>query len=218
MVNKHKVTAIIAAAGNSSRIGFPKLLHNINSERSVLSLSIEAICKNEYITDVVVVTKNEFFDFVKKECEKYCFDKPYKITRGGSSRQESVRNGVLACDNDTDFFAIHDGARPFVTNEEISAVINDAFKYDCAILGVPVKDTLKVVENGIIVSTPNRESVFAAHTPQVFKADIYKKAIEDKALDTFTDDAAIVESVGSKVHLTLGKYSNKKITTIEDLL
>ncbi len=216
MEKKPKVTAIIAAAGASVRMGFPKLLANIGG-RQVLSLSIEAIFKNKLIDEVIVVTKKEFFDVVSKECEKYSFSKAYKVIEGGDSRQESVKNGVLAASCDTEFFAIHDGARPFVTQNEISAVISEGIKFGCAILGVPVKDTIKVVQNGVIVSTPKREELFVAHTPQVFRADIYKKALEKEDLSSFTDDASILESMGIPVHLTLGKYTNRKITTIDDL-
>lgn len=217
MTKKPKVTAIIAAAGTSSRMGFPKLLHNINSERSVLSLSIEAICKNELVDALVVVTKEEFFDFAKSECEKYTFEKPYFIVKGADTRQESVKNGALASPVDTEFFLVHDAARPFVTDKEITAVINDAFLFGGAILAVPVKDTIKVAEDFTVTATPKRSTLFSAHTPQVFSADIYKKALAQENLSDFTDDASLVENIGEKVHLTIGKYTNKKITTIEDL-
>lgn len=217
MERKPKVTAIIAAAGSSARMGFPKLLHNFNSGRSVLSLSVEAMFKNDFISEVIIVTKKEFFDIALKECQAYCMGKKYRIVEGGDTRQESVKNGVLASSSDTEFFAIHDGARPFITQEEISSVISDAFKFNCAILGVPVKDTIKVVKDGVITSTPKREKLFAAHTPQVFKADIYKKALECESLNDFTDDASLLESIGVLVHLTVGKYSNKKVTTVDDL-
>ena len=217
MTKKPKVTAIIAAAGSSSRMGFPKLLHNVKSERSVLSLSIEAICKNELIDTLVVVTKEEFFDFAKIECEKYTFGKPYFVVEGADTRQESVKNGVLISTTDTEFFLIHDAARPFVTDEEITAVINDAVSFGNAILAVPVKDTIKVAEDFTVTATPKRSTLFSAHTPQVFSADIYKKALDQENLSDFTDDASLVENIGEKVHLTIGKYTNKKITTIEDL-
>ncbi len=216
MEKKPKVAAIIAAAGSSVRMGFPKLLANVN-ERSVLSLSVEAMFKNEFIDEVVIVTKKEFFDVTLKECEKYSLGKPYKVTEGGENRQESVKNGVFAAQSDTEFFAVHDGARPFVTQEEISAVVSDAIKFNCAILGVPVKDTIKVIKDGVIVSTPKRETLYSAQTPQVFKADLYKKALECESLSEFTDDASILESMGVNVHLTVGKYTNKKITTADDL-
>lgn len=217
MERKPKVTAIIAAAGSSVRMGFPKLLYNFESGKSVLSLSIEAMFKSDFIDEVVVVTKKEFFDISSKECEKYSSGKKYNVIEGAATRQESVKKGVLASSNDTEFFAIHDGARPFVTQEEITAVISDAFNFNCAILGVPVKDTIKVVKDGVITSTPKRETLFAAHTPQVFKADIYKKALECENLNEFTDDASLLESIGVLVHLTVGKHSNKKVTTVDDL-
>ena len=217
MDKKPKVTAIIAAAGSSARMGFPKLLHNLDGDLSVLSLSVKAMFENEFIDEVIVVTKKEFFDIALKECERFSLNKKYRVVEGADTRQESVKNGVLASSVETEFFAIHDGARPFVTQEEISCVISDAFVHGYSILGVPVKDTIKVAQNGVIVSTPKRETLFAAHTPQVFKADVYKKALECENLNDFTDDASLLESMGIKVHLTIGKYTNKKITTIDDL-
>ncbi len=214
-MKKPKVTAIIAAAGNSARMGFPKLLADIGG-RGVLSLSVEAMFKNEFIDEVIVVTKKEFFETALDECEKYSLNKPYNVIEGGNNRQESVKNGILAASDETEFFAVHDGARPFVTQEEITSVICDAFEFGCAILGVPAKDTIKVVKDGFVVSTPKRETLFAAHTPQVFKAELYKKVL-DCDLSEFTDDASIFESMGIPVHLTMGKYTNKKITTIDDL-
>ena len=213
---KTKASAIIAAAGSSVRMGFNKLFAKIGTD-DVISLSVRKLANNRYVTEIVVVTQPEYREKIEDICKKECGGKPFKIVFGAGTRQESVFNGIRACDEDSEFFVIHDGARPFVTDEEISAVIEDAIEFGAATLAVPVKDTVKVVDGtGIISATPDRSSLYAAQTPQVFKADIYKTAM-NKCRDLYTDDCALVEGIGQKIKISAGKYSNIKITTIEDL-
>ncbi len=217
MANKKaKISAIIAAAGSSTRMGFNKLFAKIGAD-DVISLSVRKLSLNSQISNIVIVTKPKLFEQIDAICKKECKEKPYRIVFGADTRQESVFNGIRACDEDTDLFVIHDGARPFVTDEEINAVINDANAFGAATLAVPVKDTVKVInDTGVIVDTPDRSSLFLAQTPQVFKSDIYKKAMNN-CQNLYTDDCALVESIGQKIKITVGKYSNIKITTIEDL-
>ncbi len=213
---KAKISAIIAAAGSSTRMGFNKLFAKIGAD-DVISLSIRKLSLNSQISNIVIVTKPELSEQIDTICKKECGEKPYRIVFGADTRQESVFNGIRVCDEDTDLFVIHDGARPFVTDEEINAVICDANTFGAATLAVPVKDTVKVTDDtGVIVGTPNRSSLYLAQTPQVFKSDIYKKAMNN-CQNLYTDDCALVESIGQKVKITVGKYSNIKITTIEDL-
>ena len=213
---KAKISAIIAAAGSSTRMGFNKLFAKIGAD-DVISPSIRKLSLNSQISNIVIVTKPELFEQIDTICKKECGEKPYRIVFGADTRQESVFNGIRACDEDTDLFVIHDGARPFVTDEEINAVICDATTFGAATLAVPVKDTVKVInDTGVIIDTPDRNSLYLAQTPQVFKSDIYKKAMNN-CQHLYTDDCALVESIGQKVKITVGKYSNIKITTIEDL-
>ena len=213
---KMKISAIIAAAGSSTRMGFNKLFAKVGSS-DVISLSIRKLSLNLQISNIVIVTKPELYEQIEKVCTKECGEKPYRIVFGADTRQESVFNGIRTCDEDTDLFVIHDGARPFVTDEEINAVIDDAKDFGAATLAVPVKDTVKVVnDTGVITDTPNRSTLYLAQTPQVFKSDIYKKAMNN-CQSLYTDDCALVESIGQKVKITVGKYSNVKITTVEDL-
>ncbi len=213
---KMKISAIIAAAGSSTRMGFNKLFAKVGSS-DVISLSIRKLSLNLQISNIVIVTKPELYEQIEKVCTKECGEKPYRIVFGADTRQESVFNGIRTCDEDTDLFVIHDGARPFVTDEEINAVIDDAKDFGAATLAVPVKDTVKVInDTGIITDTPDRSTLYLAQTPQVFKSDIYKKAMNN-CQSLYTDDCALVESIGQKVKITVGKYSNIKITTVEDL-
>ena len=214
--NKAKISAVIAAAGNSSRMGFNKLFAKVGTS-DVISLSIRKLANNTRISEIVVVTQPNYHSHIKEVCEKECAGKPFKIVFGANTRQESVFNGIRACDEKSELFVIHDGARPFVTDEEICAVIEDAIEFGAATLAVPVKDTVKVVDStGVITSTPDRSTLYAAQTPQVFKAEIYKTAM-NKCQNLYTDDCALVESIGQKIKITVGKYSNVKITTVEDL-
>ena len=136
-----------------------------------------------------------------------------------ATRQESVLNGVRAASKETKLFAIHDGARPLVKPEHIAAVIHDAEVFGGATLGVPVKDTIKVVNDGLIVDTPYRPNLYSTQTPQVFQKRIYFEAV-DFALEhhlDFTDDCQLAEAINCKVYMTIGDYTNLKITTPEDI-
>ena len=150
--------------------------------------------------------------------KKYGFSKVRKVTAGGKERYDSVYAGLLCC-QDTDYVYIHDGARPLVKPEHIAAVIHDAEVFGGATLGVPVKDTIKVVNDGLIVDTPYRPNLYSTQTPQVFQKRIYFEAV-DFALEhhlDFTDDCQLAEAINCKVYMTVGDYTNLKITTPEDI-
>jgi 2-C-methyl-D-erythritol 4-phosphate cytidylyltransferase len=145
--------------------------------------------------------------------------KPYKIVTGGETRTESVINAVKNCSETTRFIAVHDGARPFAKPETIIQCIKDAAVFGGSVLAVPVKDTIKFADGGIVTDTPDRRKLFIMQTPQIFRRDIFISAVNfaiANSLD-FTDDAAMTESVGAKVHLTISDYGNFKITAPEDL-
>ncbi|MDR0920189.1 MAG: 2-C-methyl-D-erythritol 4-phosphate cytidylyltransferase [Oscillospiraceae bacterium] len=148
---------------------------------------------------------------------------PYKIVYGGRNRQESVINAVKELDG-FKYIAVHDGARPLISKKDINNVIKDAKTYSAAVLGVPVKDTIKSytsTENGLPLNsakltTFDRKNLYAIQTPQVFEFNLYKKEILC-ASEEYTDDAQIFENANLSVHLTIGSYSNIKITTKEDI-
>lgn len=146
--------------------------------------------------------------------------KPLTITEGGKERQDSVSNGAALC-GDAEYIAVHDAARPFITPEEIETVCADAEKYGAATLAVPVKDTIKVAAaDGTVCATPERSTLRAIQTPQVFRLSLYKEALclAKNAGKQYTDDCQLIEAAGGKVYLTPGDYKNIKITTPEDLL
>lgn len=223
MYKNHYVTAIIAAAGMSNRMKskINKQFINING-KPILAHTLEKFQRCRYIDEIIVVAREDEINYCKKEVVKrYGFNKVTKIVRGGKERQDSVYNGILALNEKTDIVVSHDGARPFVKIKNIVDSIKGAVEYGACVVGTPVKDTIKFVKNGEeIDSTPNRDILWAAQTPQSFKREIlmegYRKAIEDNFVGT--DDSVLVERLGIQVKIIMGSYENIKITTPEDII
>lgn len=152
-------------------------------------------------------------------CQDFRLDKVSKVIRGGENRTQSARLGTLEARQDTPLIAIHDGARPFASAQVIEDAIAQAAQTGAAAPAVPVKDTIKIAENGLVTQTPDRASLYAVQTPQVFDASLIRAALQ-KALDDgeeLTDDCAAVERLGMKVVLTQGDERNLKLTTPMDL-
>jgi 2-C-methyl-D-erythritol 4-phosphate cytidylyltransferase len=223
MYKNHYVTAIIAAAGMSNRMKskINKQFINING-KPILAHTLEKFQRCRYIDEIIVVAREDEINYCKKEVVKrYGFNKVTKIVRGGKERQDSVYNGILALNEKTDIVVSHDGARPFVKIKNIVDSIKGAVEYGACVVGTPVKDTIKFVKDGEeIDSTPNRDILWAAQTPQSFKREIlmegYRKAIEDNFVGT--DDSVLVERLGIQVKIIMGSYENIKITTPEDII
>ncbi len=217
------VSVIIAAAGMSNRMG-----SKINKQfifidnKPILAHTLEKFESCDYIDEVIVVAKEEEIEYCKREIVKrYEFNKVKKVVKGGGERQYSVYNGLLALNEKVDIVLIHDGARPFVKKENIVDGIKGVIKYGACVIGVPVIDTIKVVDNNKnINTTPNRSQLWAAQTPQCFKYSIIMNAYENAIKDRFigTDDSVLVERSGYNVKMIKGSYENIKITTPEDLL
>ena len=222
MDNK-KCTVVIAAAGIGKRMGAdrPKQFLEIK-DKPVLYYTINAFEKNRSVDSIVIVTGVENIEFCSKEIvEKYDFKKVKAIIEGGKERQNSVHNALNALNYDTDIVLIHDGARPFVMQEDIDKVISFSHKYDGAVLAVKSKDTVKVAdENGFVKGTPDRKFLWNIQTPQGFSYSLLKEAYDKAASDGFigTDDSSLVERLGKRVKLVEGHYTNIKITTKDDLL
>ena len=161
---------------------------------------------------VLVISKND------EPVMKDLFGNRVLYVFGGATRQESSYNGVSHASQE--IVMIHDGARPYVSQKELDACKKKMLECDACLLMVPVKDTIKVVKDGIVVNTPNRNTLMAALTPQVFKKQLICDCLE-KAMhstETFSDDASVVEKMSDiPVHVVIGEYSNIKITTKEDL-
>ena len=213
------VGAIIVAAGNSSRMnGVNKLFADING-KCVLARTLINFEKCKKIDYIVIVTREDMQVEVKNVINKYSIKKVLDVVIGGATRQESVSNGIRVCPTDTEIIAIHDGARPFINNELIENIIENCKVYGASIPGVKVKDTVKVMNDGFVKDTPNRETLFNVQTPQVFNFKLYKAALDNAIKNniSFTDDSQLFETIGEKVFITPGDYRNIKITTIEDM-
>ena len=212
-----EISAVIVAAGASSRMksDINKVFMNLNGT-TVLRNTLEVFEATDIISEIILVVRNE--DIAKAENEALGITKLKAIVKGGSDRQISVSNGVKEATKE--MIAIHDGARPLVTSEEIIKVCKDAEFYGAATLATKVKDTLKVADNdGFVVSTPDRSTLRAIATPQVFFREAYLKALNKAENENkfFTDDCQLIENDGGKVYLTEGEYTNIKITTPEDI-
>ena len=209
---------VIVAAGTGSRMNMGINKQFIKLEgKEIIAYTIE---KFYNIEDIVVVVKEDESEFFKKEIlDKYNF-KNVKIAYGGKERQDSVYNGLKLLDEKCDVVLIHDGARPFVSDKIIDKSIEEAKEHKAIVVGVPVKDTIKVIDNDKnIVDTPNRSVLWAVQTPQTFDYNILIDAYKDAFKNKFygTDDAMLVERIGYKVKMLEGSYNNIKITTQEDL-
>lgn len=212
---------VIVAAGTGSRMNMGINKQFIKLEgKEIIAYTIEKFYNNSNIEDIVVVVKEDESEFFKKEIlDKYNF-KNVKIAYGGKERQDSVYNGLKLLDEKCDVVLIHDGARPFVSDKIIDKSIEEAKEHKAIVVGVPVKDTIKVIDNDKnIVDTPNRNVLWAVQTPQTFDYNILIDAYKDAFKNKFygTDDAMLVERIGYKVKMLEGSYNNIKITTQEDL-
>lgn len=208
--------AVILGAGNGTRMGIDKskMLLDING-KTVIERSVDAFLDLPEIDEIIVVCR---------ECDVETFselitDESVSFVIGGETRQESVRNAVEMIEQ-CDYLVIHDGARPLVTQKVILNTLDKAVAYGAAATGVRVKDTVKVVDSSLLITdTPDRSSLISIQTPQIFKFDLYKKAL--KAAKTqgrdYTDDCQLVENIGQKVYAVIGDYENIKITTKEDI-
>ena len=209
-------TAVILAAGNGTRMKTKdsKLLLKING-KTVLERSVNAFLNISDVDEIIVVAREKdipaFSDILT--------DERLSFVVGGDTRQQSVMNAVDVID-DCELIIIHDGARPLIKSEDIENTIRAAKENKAAAVGVFVKDTVKVVDkNGFVVSTPDRSTLFAVQTPQIFDFELYRNAAQnarEKGLD-FTDDCQLVESFNQKVKTVVGSYSNIKITTPDDI-
>ncbi|MDO5154574.1 MAG: 2-C-methyl-D-erythritol 4-phosphate cytidylyltransferase [Eubacteriales bacterium] len=217
-----KVTAIILAAGKGTRMGaeIPKQFMELDG-KPLLYYSLKAFEDSE-VSDIILVTNDEYMEYCQENIiNKYCFEKIKKIIKGGTERYWSVWNGLRAC-NQTTHVLIHDAARPCITKEMIHEFVHMVSKYGCCTLGVPVKDTIKIVDGQrYSVDTPPRDSLWQVQTPQGFVySDLvcaYEMMIKSEQRD-ITDDTMIMERfLHKKTKMIMGDYCNIKVTTPEDI-
>ncbi|MEG0614375.1 MAG: 2-C-methyl-D-erythritol 4-phosphate cytidylyltransferase [Oscillospiraceae bacterium] len=215
---KNDISLIIPAAGSSTRMGVNKQFCEVCGI-PVIARTMLVFQECESVFEIIVVAKLEDIPKIIQLAEKYKITKFKKAVSGGETRQQSVTNGLCEVSKDTELIAIHDGARPLISADLVEKVAADARIFGGATLGVPVKDTIKVVDDGLITDTPVRKSLFVIQTPQIFKKKQYFEGInfaKSHQLD-FTDDCQLMEAIGVKIFVTVGDYKNIKITTLEDL-
>lgn len=216
---KNFTTAIIVAAGNSTRMGLSvnKTLISILDKPSIY-YSLYEFNKSDLVDEIILVTRLEDKDEMQNIAKD--FEKFKKVVIGGKTRTISVYNGVKNASGKTTHFAIHDGARALIKKEYIDKVINEAFICGAATLGTKVTDTIKSVDSDKnIETTIDRTKLFSVQTPQVFEKSLYLRAIKN-AIDNdlcVTDDCSLIEQINEKVKIVEGYNDNIKLTTKEDL-
>ena len=213
-------TAIVAAAGSSTRMGggVSKLLLPLEGV-PVLARTLTALDLASRVDAIVIAAREEDILPFSDLCRTYGIRKPVKVVRGGDSREESVLRAALEADPRTELLAVQDGARPLVTPALIDAVAEKAARCNAAAPAIPVKDTIKVAEDGTVRETLDRGTLRAIQTPQIFEADLLKAALQSalEAGAELTDDCSAVERLGKVVYLVEGDEANLKITTPLDM-
>ncbi len=228
-----KVAAILLAAGKGERLksrvskalvklgGIPLLTH-----------SLRVLNRHPAVKDIIIVVNSVNREKISSLVKKNGFKKVHLLVLGGIRRQDSVFNALKEAGTDCNLVLVHDSARPFVRAEDVSGVIAQAKRFGAAVLGVPVKATVKQVKRHKLKGTGykaqgtsfevektlNRECLWEVQTPQVFKRDIIVKAYQRFSRIDVTDDAALIEEMGKRVVIVPGSYRNIKITTPEDLI
>ncbi len=213
--------AIITAAGKGTRLpgAVPKQYRPIGN-KPILAWTIEKFEQSPVIDTIHLVVAGADLNYTYESVvERHGFKKVERIVAGGKSRFDSILCGLRSVPEDANLVFIHDGVRPLVSLEEIEAVGREAEAHDAAILAVHQTETLKRVEEGFVIATLDRDKIWVAQTPQVFKYEAiisaYIQALESKR--EFTDDASVCEAFGIGVRVVEGSAANIKITTTEDL-
>lgn len=217
-----QVCAVIAAGGQGKRMN-----SNVSKQfltikgHPILYYTLNKFEKMKILNEIILVVPPADVKYTKEQIiKKYGFKKT-RIVEGGKERQDSVYNGLKALPKDADIVVIHDGVRPFIPVKIIENSIEAAAECDAVGVAVPVKDTIKVVDDkSIVKTTPDRKALWAIQTPQTFKYDVIMKAYEKAMEDGFygTDDTVLVERMGLPVKIIEGSYENIKITTPEDII
>lgn len=212
-----KCGVVIVAAGSASRMGgIDKVMAPLGGEPMILR-TVRAFQNCDAIQEIVIVTREDLILPITELCA-LC-DKVRMVVRGGGSRQESVKLGLSALSDKMELAAVHDGARPLISDAVIDRTVRAAHSYGGAAPVIPVKDTIKVYAGGFIASTPDRETLRAVQTPQVFDRALLMGALVKAEQDgaAVTDDCSAVERLGMKIRLVEGEERNLKVTTPMDL-
>ncbi len=227
---KNKFTAIVLAGGKGSRMNTTiAKQYLLLAGKPVLYYSLACFQQSGPIEDIILVVGDGQEDYVREQItEKYQLTKVRRIVPGGKERYDSVRNGLNALQEEKEcgqYVLIHDGARPFLTQEIIDRICREVLTEKACAVGMPVKDTIKITDTeGYVASTPDRRTVWQVQTPQAFDLNLIREAYQnwedsgEKSGFCITDDAGMVERfTEQKVKMVEGSYRNIKITTPEDL-
>ena len=224
---KEHCTAIVLAAGRGRRMGTKTAKQYLELQgKPVLAYALEVFEQSSVIDDILLITSEDHIDYCKKEiCEKYGIKKVSAVAPGGKERYESVWKAlcILKERGQSGYVMIHDGARPFLTEDILERVYRQVQTYKACVVGMPVKDTIKLIDKaGQITESPDRSFVWQAQTPQAFAMPLIIEAFEKQMKEDcshITDDAMVVErQMGVPVYMVEGSYRNIKITTPEDLM
>ncbi|GGA04431.1 2-C-methyl-D-erythritol 4-phosphate cytidylyltransferase [Paenibacillus marchantiophytorum] len=216
-----KLGVIIVAAGKGSRMGTAESKQYLQlGQKPILVHTLQLFQNIQEVHEIILVVGEHDIDRCRSYVQDYGLSKTTHVLAGGAERQDSVRRGLDSLQQGTDWVLVHDGVRPFAKKEHVFDCLRKAQEQDAAVLAVPVKDTIKVVDTEKrIQSTPDRRSLWAIQTPQAFRLSVLQEAHERALQENFigTDDAMLVERIGTTVHVVEGDYYNIKITTPEDL-
>lgn len=213
-------SVVVVAAGTASRMqGIDKVLAPLG-DRPILIRTLQVFQQCPDVSEIVVVTREDLLVEIGRLCKAYSLDKVSKLVVGGAERVLSVRAGLRESDRNARLIAIHDAARPFLSRQVLNDVLRQADLSGAAAPAVPVNDTIKRAQDGIVQETVDRSTLWAIQTPQVFQADLIRAAVEKACTDNaqITDDCSAVERLGMQVVLTEGDRRNIKVTTPFDLV
>jgi 2-C-methyl-D-erythritol 4-phosphate cytidylyltransferase len=207
---KDCVIILAAGIGNRFKNAFPKQF-NVLGDLPIVMHTINAYYHSTLGPDIFLVLSDQKIEYWNKLCKEYDFDVPHKIISGGSERFHSVKNALDKIDG-YDFVGIHDGVRPFVTDDVISRAFDTAHKLGNATPAVPATNTIRFYDQVNFSNALDREKIYIIQNPQVFKFHEIKSAYTQKFIRLFTDDATVAEHYGMKINLVEGDRVNIKIT------
>ena len=213
--------ALVPAAGRSRRMGGTDKLTALLGGEPVLHRTLWALDNARLVDEIVVAASPDRLEEIAALCVRAGVKKPLRVVEGGESRAQSVLMAALAASDRCELLAVHDGARPLIRGEQVDDMVRLGQKTYAAAPALPVTDTVKVADTaGVVQSTPDRSSLYAVQTPQVFQANLLKAALQSavEANAEITDDCSAVERLGKTAYLVPGWRENIKITTQEDLM
>ncbi len=220
MLDEKFVSVVISAAGSGRRMGKDGKLHLAIAGQSVLKRTLCRFARIDWIDELVLVIRSQEEEAIREVVKELDFSCAVKFVTGGKERHDSVERGLSILDEKSDLVLIHDGARPFVTVEDVLKVAECAIEKGACALAIPVTDTVKIVREDLsVVATPDRSKLYRVQTPQGFHTELLKYAYQSAREEGIngTDDCSIVEKLGKPVQLVRGRDTNIKITTRADL-